>query len=339
MNILEYIYYCGYSLKKKRLLAAQKRLPYPVVSIGNLTLGGTGKTPAAIALAAEALKRGYQPVVLTRGYRGRAKGPCFVTRCKDDLLDISCCDRVKDSGDEPMLIASKLPDVYVVKSADRYKGGLFFLENYRSVAISHKPLFILDDGFQHWRLYRDIDIVLVDGRRGFGNTRMLPLGPMRGPFSELAEADFFVLTKTLNNKIEDELKSINPDAPVFASEYAMGAVENKNRYQLSRDDMKKMQVFAFCGLADPESFRSSVSSLCPNITSFIQFRDHYLYTQKDVERILKQASASGADAVITTNKDMVKLLELDIPNYIFSLGIDFSVSTDFYEKIFSRINI
>ncbi|MCE5311672.1 MAG: tetraacyldisaccharide 4'-kinase [Nitrospiraceae bacterium] len=337
MNILEHIYHAGYSIKKKWALAAQKKLPYPVISIGNLTLGGTGKTPAAISLAKQAVSRGYQPVILTRGYRGRAKGPCFVTKCKDEFITDNCCDTVARAGDEPMLITVKVPDAYVVKCADRYKGGLFFLENYELAAMSHHPLFILDDGFQHWKLHRDIDVVLVDGRRGFGNCRMLPLGPMRGPLSELADADFFIITKSGNHEIEAELHKINPSAPAYAAEYVMGAISNKNSYQLSIDELKKTTVLAFCGLADPESFRSSVLSLCPNLASFIPFRDHHAYTQKDVERILGAAAASGCDAILTTEKDMVKLLGLDIPDYIFSLNIDFSVGAGFYENIFSRI--
>jgi len=338
MNIPERIYYLGYAIKKKRMLAVQNRLPHPVISIGNLTLGGTGKTPAVIALARQAIVRAYQPVVLTRGYRGRAKGPCFITKCREEFAADACCDTVAYSGDEPMLIATKVPEAYVVKCADRYKGGLFFLQNYDMTGISHQPLFILDDGFQHWRLHRDIDIVLVDGRRGFGNSRMLPLGPMRGPLSELSKADFFILTKTRNNKIEEDLKCLNPAAPLAVSEYSIGPVLNKNGYELKPQEMKRISVMAFCGLADPDSFRASVLSLFPNLATFIPFRDHYAYTHKDVEHLLKQAASSGCEAMITTEKDMVKLVELGIPDTIFSLSIDFSVSPDFYEKIFDRID-
>ena len=337
MNILEHIYYAGYRIKKRRMLAVQKRLPYPVVSIGNLTLGGTGKTPSTIELAKQAVLRGYQPVILTRGYKGRAKGPCFVAKSRSEDVTDKYCNAVSDAGDEPVLIAAKVPEACVVKSADRYEGGMFFIQNHDMASAARTPIFILDDGFQHWKLYRDIDVVLVDGRRGFGNRKMLPLGTMRGPLSELADADFFIITKSGNPEIEAELHSLNPAAPVYGAEYAIDGVLNKNGYKLNPDELKRTSVLAFCGLADPESFRRSILSVCPNLASFISFSDHRAYTQKDVENICKEAASSGCEVIITTEKDMVKLLELDIPDYIFSLSISFSVSSDYYEKIFNSL--
>src|SRR5271157_4150100 len=175
MTPLEFLYYTGYALKKQRSLRLQRRLPYPVISIGNITVGGTGKTPATIAVAEESKRRGFSPVILTRGYKGRVKGPCVVSPknlpVRNYLGDPGkVIQTVKDAGDEPVLMAGRLKGVPVIKSAGRYEGGIFALQSF-SFAASAPFIFILDDGFQHWRLHRDIDIVLIDGLNPFGNRK------------------------------------------------------------------------------------------------------------------------------------------------------------------------
>src|SRR5208283_2552577 len=135
MTPLEFLYYIGYMLKKQHSFRLQRRLPYTVISIGNITVGGTGKTPATIAVAEESIKRGFSPVILTRGYKGRVKGPCIVS--PDKLLagsftgsPLAVIHTVKDSGDEPVLMAERLKGVPVIKSAGRYEGGIFALRSF-----------------------------------------------------------------------------------------------------------------------------------------------------------------------------------------------------------------
>src|SRR5512135_2681028 len=144
MHLLEFLYYLGFSVKQYYSVTHQKRLPCRVISIGNITVGGTGKTPATIAVAEEAQKRGLRPVILTRGYKGRAKGPCFVTRGSGPLLS------VKDAGDEPVFMAERLKGVPIVKGANRVEAGMFAI---RELPIGDTEfdqyVFILDDGFQH----------------------------------------------------------------------------------------------------------------------------------------------------------------------------------------------
>ena len=134
------------------------RLPVRVISIGNLTLGGTGKTPAVIAVAVEAKKKGLQPIILTRGYKGRAKGPCFVSKGEGHVLSFT------EAGDEPYMMAEKLKGTPIVLGKNRYRSGLFALENLLSGNKSDQSgiIFILDDGFQHIALHRDIDVLLID---------------------------------------------------------------------------------------------------------------------------------------------------------------------------------
>src|SRR5208283_620267 len=223
MTPLEFLYYIGYILKKKLSFRLQRSLPYAVISIGNITVGGTGKTPAAIAVAEESIKRGFSPVILTRGYRGRAKGPCIV--CPDRLLAGSFTGNpraviysVKDAGDEPVLMAERLKGVPVIKSASRYDGGVFALESFLSSPAA-PFIFILDDGFQHWGLHRDANIVLVDGLNPFGNRQMLPHGILREPLGELKRADIFVITRRRDERLADELRDAWPGKPVYFSEY------------------------------------------------------------------------------------------------------------------------
>ena len=238
MTLFEFIYYLGYSAKKHYSLKHQKRLPHKVISIGNITAGGTGKTPAAIAIAEEAKRRGFYPVILTRGYKGKAKCPCFVkgrnplSVMRNGLKNEVNASRItlhasRLYGDEPLLMSEILKDVPIVKCADRYKGGMFAIQTLNSqlLTLNSQLLFILDDGFQHWRLFRDKNILLIDAENPFDNRQLLPVGLLREPLKEIERADIIVLTKTGDIRpemlgLEDivgEIKSYNSKAPVFLS--------------------------------------------------------------------------------------------------------------------------
>ncbi len=329
MSPAEFIYYLGYSYKKRRALSRQRGLPYKVVSIGNITVGGTGKTPAAIAVAEEAKKRGYRPVILTRGYRGKAKGPCLV----NDGAHILSVD---EAGDEPVVMAGRLRDVPVVKSADRYEGGIFAI---RQLGSGGAPIvFILDDGFQHWRLTRDADVVLVDGLNPFGNRRLLPAGPLRGPISELAKADIIVITKVRNTDLEAEIRGVNSCAPVYFSSYEVTGLRSAGGNLLDLGLIKEKKIFAFCGIANPASFRETITNLGGRIAGLESYRDHYRYSQKDMTDLKGRSGRAGADYLITTEKDMVKLRELpQLPSNLLSVEIGFKVDTGFYDAVFGKL--
>jgi tetraacyldisaccharide 4'-kinase len=331
MTPIELIYRLGYTLKKRAVLKDRKALPYPVISIGNITVGGTGKTPAAIAVAEEALKRGYCPVILTRGYKGRAKGPCLVSKGSGRLLSAA------DAGDEPALLAERLDGVPVVKSADRYSGGTFALAHLQMDG--KRPLFILDDGFQHWRLARDVDIVLIDGMNPFGNRRLLPLGPLRGPLAELKDADFMVITKTRNEQLAAELKTINGNAPLYFSEYKATGLRSIHGGQAGLSGLENKKVFAFCGIANPESFRGTLQQAGSIIVELKSYRDHYRYSRKDMDEIADKAKRLGADLIVTTEKDMIKIKEISgLPSNIYALEIGFRADKGFFDELFRRID-
>jgi tetraacyldisaccharide 4'-kinase len=356
MTPLELLYYIGYTIKKRQGLKNQKRLPCKVISIGNITVGGTGKTPATIAIAEEAKRRDFSPIILTRGYRGKANGPCFV-KGSNELSVMS--DGSKNSlnalrithhasrfyGDEPVLMAERLKDVPIVKCSDRYEGGMFALS---SLQHSNTPfLFILDDGFQHWKLHRDIDIVLINGLNPFGNRRLLPMGPLREPLNELRRADIFVVTKAKNEALLDEIRDINPEAPVYFSEYRIHKVRDMAGNEYPIEILKDKKVYAFCGIANPDSFRQTVLSITGEVRGFKAYRDHYRYKKADILYLKEQCKEHGCDFMITTEKDMVKLREpgskgkgqrsKNALENILCIEIGFYVDSLFFDEVFKNI--
>ncbi|MDI6800794.1 MAG: tetraacyldisaccharide 4'-kinase [Thermodesulfovibrionales bacterium] len=342
MTLPEFIYYIGYSLDKRYKLKRQQRLPHTVISIGNVTIGGTGKTPATIDVAEEAKKRGFSPIILTRGYKGNAKGPCLVQRSEVRSQKSEGKSSKQDSsllfGDEPVLMADRLKDVPIVKCADRYEGAMFFLQNYEPSAMNYEPIFILDDGFQHWRLYRDMDIVLIDGSNPFGNRRLLPVGPLREPLSELKRAGMFVITKTKNESLINELKGFNSAAPVYFSEYEIRRLKNASGKEFPVEVLKHKRVYAFCGLANPESFKQTALSVCGELSGFKAYRDHHSYTISDMRYLEEQSKKTECDFLLTTEKDMVKIKGMNIPENLLCVEIDFSIDRGFFDSVFKNIS-
>ena len=351
MGIPEILYYIGLSAKRAYWLRHPKRLPCRVISIGNITVGGTGKTPATIALAEEAKRRGFKPIVLTRGYRGSAKGPCFVTKGENPLLNVS------EAGDEPLLMAEKLKDVPIVKGGDRYDAGMFALrelgctspglQNARIFAggeMSSERLFILDDGFQHWKLYRDKDVLLIDSGDPFGNRSLLPLGKLREPLGALQRADIIVLTKSASpdrsggkdaGTVIAEIKKYNAKSPVFPAGHSMVTVSLASGERISAVCLKDTKIFGFCALGAPRSFRATVAATGAVISGFRTFRDHHRYSATDIAAISGEAKKTGADWIITTEKDMIKIRGLDLPEKILIIGIEFSIDKEFYDTVFA----
>lgn len=339
MGLFELIYLLGYNISKQKGLIRSRALPYPVISVGNLTLGGTGKTPAVMAIAQEAIKRGYKPCVLTRGYKGRLKGPCFVTPDMDP----------SDAGDEPLLISRKL-NIPVVKGADRYQAGMFAVENLTQEEAGAGLIFILDDGYQHWGLKRDIDVLLVKSNNPFDNAKLLPKGNLREPVREIRRADAIVVTgargiDAVPWEIKKETARYNPEAPVFLSEHkpaslisAQASQSNEPGRAISVDDLSGRPVYGFCALGDPDSFRDTLKSLRADLRGFRAFRDHHRYRPRELRRLSREARRLGCDWIITTEKDIMKIREADAPKGLLSLRIEFSIDSEFYDKVFSLKN-
>jgi tetraacyldisaccharide 4'-kinase len=322
MGILEFLYYTGYRLKTAYDLSRRKKLSVRVISMGNLTTGGTGKTPAAISLAREARLRGRRPCILTRGYRGRAKGPVVVTPDKDAAL----------VGDEPLLMARLLGDIPVVKGADRYASAMHALNT-----VSPTPdLFILDDGFQHRRLHRDLDILLMNARNPFGNMKLLPAGSLREPVDRMQRADVIVITKSGEDdteKLEEQIKKYGPNAHVFFSRHVPTSVKLVAGGDYPIEWLSGRAVYAFSGIAEPGHFISILKNAGAKIAGSRAFRDHHAFTRRDIEKIEDEAGKIGVDWIITTEKDIMRLKDLALPGNLLALGIEFTVDEGFYDLV------
>ncbi len=336
MHILEFLYYLGFSAKKNYSFKHRRRLPHRVISIGNITTGGSGKTPAAIAVAEEAKRRGFRPVILTRGYMGKAKGPCFVTRGEAPLLS------AEDAGDEPLLMAERLEGVPIVKGGDRYESGLFAVAHLASTD-SGELLFILDDGFQHWRLHRDRDIVLIDAANPFGNRVLLPFGKLREPLGALSRADIIVFSKSdddseagngICHTLTREIRRYNPDVPVFFARHRPVSCRFITGEKRQPEWLSGKRVFGLCALGNPLSFRQTVLSLGARLLGYRTYRDHYSYTPSDIVKVQKDVRGCGAEWIVTTEKDIIKLRNLDLPDNIVIIDVEFSVEKGFYEEAF-----
>lgn len=336
MNPLEFIYYIGYSAKKSSAIKRQKRLPCKVISVGNITTGGTGKTPAVIALAEEAKKYGYQPVILTRGYKGRASGPCFISRGQGAVLSAD------DAGDEPVLMAERLKDTPIVKCRDRYEAGMFAIKELSlpPSALNPQPLlFILDDGFQHWSLYRATDILLIDNTNPFGNRRLLPSGILREPLSEMKRADIIVITKQQKaaggiQQLTDEVRAYNSGAPIFLAEHSPSRLKTPSGRELPLQMLSGKAILGFCGIGSPASFRNTLLRLNADLKGCLTFRDHFRYSQADILRISETAKKCQAEWIVTTEKDIIKLKDFRLPENLAALRIEFNIDSGFYDKIF-----
>ena len=307
-------------------LFKRKSLPGVVVSIGNLTAGGTGKTPLTAMLAKWAHAKGYGVAVLSRGYGGNTR---------EKVLEASDGKNIKaspsEAGDEPYLLAKKLPSVPVVISKKRYHAGMFACERHGS------NFFILDDGFQHMALERDLDLVLLDASEPFGNGRLLPWGPLREPISQLSRADAFILTRTspYDRNIPDVIKRKFPSTPVFHADHVPSELVFPHSSE-ARDpgSIQGEPVVAFAGIAHPELFAQTLHTLAARVVLFKGFRDHYRYTKEDIEALLRIKERVGARYLITTEKDWVRIAQLNVVSpEIAYLDIEFAFLSGYDEFI------
>lgn len=336
MGPFELLYYIGYRAKKLYDISRQRRLPSSVISIGNITVGGTGKTPLVMAVAREALKRGLNPCVLTRGYKGSLEGPCLVSKGYGALLT------EKEAGDEPVLMAEKLSRVPIVKAADRYEAGVFAIEELNPLI---PFLFILDDGFQHFRLYRDKDILLINALNPFGNEKLLPVGILREPLRQIKRADVIVIT---NSPSEDsskeqpkdlisEIKRYNPSSPLFFGYHMASYVRKASGEKFPIEMLYDKNIYAFCGIGEPESFLNTLNLSGLRLKGFRQYRDHYRFKSKDIKVIEREAKRCDSEWLITTEKDIIRLRGIGLPDNLVTAGIEFKIDSGFYAEVFKGL--
>lgn len=302
------------------------RAPIPVISVGNLTAGGAGKTPVVDALVRYLLQRGERPAVVSRGYGGQIRSGVAIVSYGD-----GCGPRLQASecGDEPFLLARRNPQAIVVVAPCRRVGIK------AAIREGAATLIILDDGFQHLAVQRDLDLLLLDARRPLGNGSLLPAGLLREPLSAHRRADLCILTR------DETLAAPAPFAtPVtlrcrhrLAPEFVAldGTVQNSA-------DLSGRRGVAFAGIANPDHFFVALSSLGLDLVATIALNDHVVFTPATLE-MLEQA-AVGADFFVTTEKDGVKLSpsDLSLPCFQAPLDLEFSPAGQLEELIDSLLN-
>jgi len=294
----------------------------PVISIGNLTMGGTGKTPMVQNLARLLQERGYQPAIISRGYGGATKERInIVSDGKDLLLDAAYV------GDEPRMLAETLPGVFVLTGVVRK------LPAAKAVEMG-ADILLLDDGFQHLAVTRDLDLVLFNADILAGNSRVFPGGDLREPVKALHRCHAFILTGTDDRNREraerfgELLQEKFPGRPVFFSAYRFAGLvlQDKQgaRVQVKRDVLDGQSCFAFCGIARPESFSRTLEQLAIEPVAFQALADHHAYHEKEVRQLISQAAKLNATCFLCTEKDLVKLRnsDLGLPLYAVTMEAD-----------------
>lgn len=278
------------------------RAGLPVVSIGNLSLGGTGKTPVALHLAEGLQTRGWTNVVVSRGYRGRRTV---------DPMAVEPDTQAALAGDEPALMARRLGSRRVVVARRRIEGA--------RLALGFDPAphcLLLDDGFQHRALHRDLDLLLLDGVKRWGNGRMVPLGDLREPLSSVARAHALVVTRAARAPL-DEIRSWwtqhGSGGPLFTIDFAIRALRSwPGGERIPLPGPAERPCFAFCALGHPEAFLADLLVAGVRWVGDRAFPDHYPVTPKELLLLQVQAGAAGAEALVCSEKDAVKLGEAHI---------------------------
>jgi len=298
----------GTAARVRRILSSAgllpaSRLPRPVVSVGNLVMGGAGKTPHVIHLARWLAGQGRRVAILSRGYGRKSRGVRWVSDGEGPIAAAS------EGGDEPVLIARSLPGIPVVVGESRAAAGR------ETLCRRDVDVFLLDDGFQHLSLRRDADLLLVECGRGLGNRWTAPLGPLREPPSHARFADALVITKCpdadsgARTARSVPFPSVRPKA--FSRLSPRGVVGRDGLP--SKEAAAGSAVFAFSGLARNAQFRDTLEAAGFRVKGFLPFPDHHAYSRGDLDRIARDA---GGLPVITTEKDLVRLPD-DVP---FSVG-------------------
>jgi len=319
-----------------RGIIKSKKLPCKVISIGNITVGGTGKTPMTIYVAELVQKLGYVVAVISRGYKGELeKTGGIVSNGKTVLMG------PEKAGDEPFMLAGRLRNIPVIVGKNRFEAGM------QAVKKFNPDVIVLDDAFQHLKLKREINLMLLDAKRPFGNSHLLPRGILREPLTSLSRSDAFILTRSdCESEIEvkktlAELKGFIQGKPTFNTSHVpyVYIVEkgkhvpfksiSRNSFLYDFNFLRDRRVFAFAGIARNYDFLHTVKSFKCDITKFLGFKDHHKYSDGDLAKILCLAIEANVEFLITTEKDYARIADRTIwPIDLFVIGIEISFIDD-----------
>jgi tetraacyldisaccharide 4'-kinase len=308
------------------------KLGFPVISIGNITVGGTGKTPLVEWVARTLYAEGKSVCILTRGY-GR----------KDPQREVIVSDGYgvlatpAEAGDEPYLLATKLAgQVAVISSANRIEAASTATSSFGA------NCFVLDDGFQHLRLARDLNIVTIDATNPWGGGHLLPYGRLRETPENLSRADCVVITRCEQveniDDLREEIARLTGGRPIFKSHMRTSRVAwIKNNAESLKPPAR---VAAFCAVGNPSAFFEQLRRAGFELALEKSFADHHIYSQADVDSVVRAASDTGASALVTTAKDAVKLrgLSFSLPCYVLEIEMWIENSNDLTKLIQARVH-
>ena len=352
--VLRFASFFFYILIKTRLFLFRRRLKTVhylgtfVVSVGNITAGGTGKTPVVEFLSRTLAARGRKCAILTRGYKSEdldepqewldADGKPVKNLPKIASDGVTRYLGPLHAGDEPFMLARNLDGVAVLVDKDRVKSGIFAIEQ-----LGRNTL-ILDDGMQYLKLKHEIDIVLVDCGFPFGTGSLLPRGTMREPRTSLARASYIILTKS-GGKPQGEListiRKYNKVADIIVTNHGPSYLENiftGERKPLSF--LKDKYVACMSGIARPESFEGLVEGLGAHVEIRRRYPDHYWFDQADLETFVERCADRAMDLIVTTEKDAVRFLkpgEMEVPIYFLRIQIDIEQGQEYWDRMIDRI--
>ncbi len=311
-----------------------QQLSTPVISVGNLTVGGTGKTPCTALIANFLSAEGLQVAILSRGYKRQSNGLVEVSNGQQILCD------ARQAGDEPYLLAQLCPGARVVVNVNRYEAGKW-LE-----ARAQIDVFILDDGYQHVQLARDLNILLLDGQEPLGNGVLLPLGTLRDPIIEMRRADVVLATRMNEATSRDALRALvhsycRARTPLFFARHEIVAFKLLNAVK-PLPSFQQQPLAAFSGIAKPERFFTDLKQQHLQLEYSQAFPDHHRYTAEDVSTFVQRARVQQAAAIITTEKDAANLppdalAQIELP--VYAAQLQFKIENEIAFKMLVRQTI
>jgi tetraacyldisaccharide 4'-kinase len=308
-----------------------RRLDTPVVALGNLTVGGTGKTPVTGFLAEALRARGFDVAVLSRGYGRASREPRLVSDGRDLLAGAA------GAGDEPLLLARDHPGVAVAVAGDRVAAA-------RLLPPPRQPrIVLLDDAYQHRALHRDANLLLVDAESPFGNGRIVPLGPLREPLVGVRRADMILLTRgdgSIPPSLRRVLERHHPTAPVFHIALRPRLLRGPDGELAPLAALAARPVFAFSGIARPERFEGDLRSTGARLAGTRRYADHHPFSDADLEAIAAGARSAGAECLVTTEKDRVRLPALEAsfpPLWSLVLGVEERPAAGLVDRVMSLL--
>ena len=301
----------------------------PLVSVGNLTVGGTGKTPLTIALARMLLEHGRRPAIVSRGYFKEGRGLVVVSDGNRLLVGR------RQAGDEAYMMARALSGVPVVVGPNRSLAATVVQSRFSP------DIIIMDDGFQHLKVQRDLDIVVVDATNPFGNGMTLPRGTLREPPNHLRRADMIVLTHTDQTEqidcLRDSLHALNPNAPIVESVHQPVSLSNyQQQSELELGTLRGARVVALSSIGNPRTFERTLTDLGAELVDFWRLPNHYAYRRGGLSDLVDRARDLRVKAIVTTEKDMVRFppgFAFNIPVWILGIKLHITAGNEYLERV------